>query len=66
MGGVDSLVVVRGCPNGSSVAEWKLSSSLGGAGESSVLLVPLLMEKFSFKEDCMQKKIVYVKQKINK
>ena len=38
---VDSLVAVGGGPTGSSsssVAEWKLSSSLGGAGESSVVV----------------------------
>ena len=37
---VDSSVAVGGGPTGSSsssVAEWKLSSSLGGAGESSVV-----------------------------
>ena len=38
---MDSLVAVGGGPTGSSsssVAEWKLSSSLGGAGESSVVV----------------------------
>ena len=38
---VDSSVAVGGGPTGSSsssVAEWKLSSSLGGAGESSVVV----------------------------
>ena len=37
---VDSSVAVGGGPTGSSsssVAEWKLLSSLGGAGESSVV-----------------------------
>ena len=38
---VDSSVAVGGGPTGSSsssVAEWKLLSSLGGAGESSVVV----------------------------
>ena len=38
---VDSSVAVGGGPTGSSsfsVVEWKLSSSLGGAGESSVVV----------------------------
>ena len=37
---VDSSVAVGGgptCSSSSSVAEWKLSSSLGGAGEPSVV-----------------------------
>ena len=45
---VDSSVAVVGGPTGSSsssVAEWKLSSSLGGAGESSVVESSLLLTR---------------------
>ena len=61
---VDSLVAVGGGPTGSSsssVAEWKLSSSLGGAGESSVSLVPLVVGEFPFEENYMHV-IVHVKK----
>ena len=53
---VDSSVAVGGGPTGSSsssVAEWKLSSSLGGAGESSVVESSLLlMREFLLGEVC--------------
>ena len=40
---MNSLLAVGGGPTGSSVAEWKLSSSLGGTGESSVVESSLLL-----------------------
>ena len=45
---VDSSVAVGGGPTGSSsssVAEWKLSSSLGGAGESSLVEFSQLLKR---------------------
>ena len=52
---VDSSVAVGGGPTGSSsssVAEWKLSSSLGGAGESSVVESSLLKRELLAREVC--------------
>ena len=56
---MDSWVAVGGSPTGSSsssVTEWKLSSSLGGAGEP--LVVVSCVSSYSKSND--QMKLVYV------
>ena len=56
---MDSSVAVGGGPTGSSsfsVTEWKLSSSLGGAGEPSV--VESCVSSYNKSND--QMKLVYV------
>ena len=52
---VDSSVAVGGGPTGSSsssVAEWKLSSSLGGAGEFSEVESSMLKRELLVGEVC--------------